>query len=121
MCKCASGEDDGASVPAPPSDRAVMLTCLGMRPSAGTSKMRGPAARNTEAACSGLTRMRCTWSAVSSGWLTVDEAMRTAEVDPIRNRRLAPGQRVLGHLVLIYITSKGRNVERAVAARDLDA
>ena len=56
---------------------APMLTRLGMRttPAAVTSKIRGPAARKTDACSSGLTRMRCTCSAVSSGWLTVDEAM----------------------------------------------
>jgi hypothetical protein len=43
---------------------AVMLTSLGMRttPAAVRSKMREPAARKTEEASSGSTRMRCTCS-----------------------------------------------------------
>ena len=58
-----------------------MPTRVGMRttPAAVTSKILGPAARNTDAASSGFTRIASTCSRVSSGLLAVVADMGAPE------------------------------------------
>ena len=62
---------------------AVAGAILGMRTwDPFVSNTRGPAARNTDAASSGWTRMRWTCSAVSSGVATVTAALTDMEAPP---------------------------------------